>query len=202
MIFILLFIVVLFIPIIIRVHVEKIDEFKYNVLCKVAWNLIYFRYRSGKAATLRISFFSINLFEEDKKTMKPVKRRVTKKPQGEDVKKRKKFDYHIILNNYRRILRVLKKVINSLYFSGFFNCRYSLGNPATDGVSYGYFIPVIEMLRSKRFKLNVFPSFGKFDLFFKTEGEVEIKTYLFNLFFLSTRIFSDVIKLKKEFESE
>ncbi|MCK4667998.1 hypothetical protein KAU33_14685 [Candidatus Dependentiae bacterium] len=202
MIFILLFIVLLFVPIIIKVHVEKIDEFKYNVLCKVAWNLIYFRYRSGKTADLRISFFNFKLFEEDKKKEKQSKRWDIKKSQRKDVKKKGKFDYHIILNNYRRILRVLKKVINSLYFSGFFNCRYSLGNPATDGASYGYFIPVIEMLRSKKLKLNVFPSFGKFDLFFETEGEVEIKTYLFNLFFLSPRIFSDVIKLKKEFESE
>ena len=54
MIFILVFIFLLFIPIIVRVHVEKIDEFKYNVLCKAAWKLIYFRYRSGKAADLRI----------------------------------------------------------------------------------------------------------------------------------------------------
>ena len=202
MIFILLFIALLFVPIIIRVHVEKIDEFKYNVLCKVAWNLIYFRYKTGKVADLRISFFSIKLFEESKKKEKVSGRRSVKKFRREKVEKPGKFDYHIILNNYRRILRVLRKVINSFYFSGFFNCRYSLGNPATDGVSYGYFIPVIEMLRSKKFKLNVFPSFGKFDLFFKTEGEVEIKTYLFNLFFLSPRIFSDVIKLKKEFESE
>ena len=101
---------------------------------------------------------------------------------------------------YRRmILRVIKKLFQVFFITGNLRCRYSTGNPALNGMSYGYLIPFLEIMNSGDFLVDVFPEFNQFDVSVNGQGEIRIKTFIFMFLLFAARVFRDALKLKKEF---
>ncbi|MDD3627964.1 MAG: hypothetical protein PHV06_11690 [bacterium] len=201
MIFILLILFVLLIPFKLRVYAEKFDKFGFKINFTALWNLVRFSYTDKGIPVLRISWWTIPLEESKKKAVEKVP---GEKP-GERKPEKKlpfAFDYEeglrLFRKHYRRGLRILRKIFQIFQLSGYFDSTYSFGNPAWDGISYGYLSPFIQIMTGKNFKTNLFPKFGSTDLYFIGKTDITVKTIIWSMVYFFGRSFRDLWALKKE----
>ncbi|HDS09130.1 MAG TPA: hypothetical protein ENN73_02785 [Firmicutes bacterium] len=203
MIYILLLLFVLLIPFSFRVYAEKFDDISFMINCSLLWNLIRFRYSDDRIPELRISGWVITLEERGEKVkdkrdkepgLKPAKKKIAEKKSQFKIED----GFEFLRRHFRRCLRILRKVFDIFSLSGYLDSTYSLGNPAWDGISYGYIYPFFQVMTTNRFKTNLFPKFGSADLYFVGKTDITVKTRVWFFLYFLGRSYKDLWILKKE----